>query len=143
MKLNFKDILNLLLLPFLVYECNAICLSSAPDFYNTYSVDTLSHFLGGLTIAYSIYYILSLLEKKDWILVKKNYLKAGVIITATVTIAVWWEFYEFISDYFLGTLMQPSIADTMKDLCMGMLGAVVLSIVMIYRTKKPQSPNLN
>ncbi|HSR89030.1 MAG TPA: hypothetical protein VLK22_01340 [Candidatus Udaeobacter sp.] len=86
---------------------------------------------------------MSLLEKKDWILVKKNYLKAGVIITATVTIAVWWEFYEFISDYFLGTLMQPSIADTMKDLCMGMLGAVVLSIVMIYRTKKPQSPNLN
>lgn len=139
MKLTLKDILNLLLLPFLVYEFNTNFLSFAPNFYNNYSVDTLSHFLGGLTIAYSIYYTLSLIEKNDWIIIKKNNLKAVIIVAVTVSVAVCWEFYEFLSDHFLGTLMQPSNADTIKDLSMGMLGSIIFSTIFLHKINSKKS----
>ena len=98
----------------------------AVDFYYIYSVDTLSHFLGGLSVAYSANYALSLMEKKGWITIQKNILRIVIVVSAVMTFAVLWEFYEFIYDLTLwGEPMQPSVADTIKDLSVGMLGAMI------------------
>ncbi len=134
--LNYKNIIKLLIFPVLVYMFNSIFQSVALDFYDTYSVDTLMHFLGGLSIAYSANYALSLMGKKGWITIQRNNLRAGIIVSVVMLFAVSWEFYEFLSDQFLGTFMQPSNADTMKDLCMGMIGAVIFCVVMLYRADK-------
>lgn len=134
--MNYKIVFKILLFPSLVYIFNNTFQSLAFDFYIKYSVDTLSHFLGGLSIAYSANYGLSLLEKEKWIIIKKNILRAGIIIGAVTIAAVCWEFYEFISDNFLHTGMQPNLADTIKDLCMGMIGAVVFSATLLYRDDK-------
>ena len=135
--MNYKIIIKLLYLPFLVYVFNNTVQSLALNFYYIYSVDTLSHFLGGLSIAYSINYALTLIEQKKWITIKKNFLRATIIIGAVMTTAVLWEFYEFIYDVLaLGTAMQPSVADTIKDLCMGMIGAIVFGAGIIHKGKK-------
>ncbi len=137
MQLTSKDLFKLGIFPFLVYTFNSICQSLADDFYINYSVDTLSHFLGGLSIAYSANYALSLMEKRGWIVIHKNILRAGIIMGAVMTFAVLWEFYEFIYDLLLwGTTMQPSIADTIKDFTMAMIGVVVFSVGMLYKMKK-------
>ena len=134
MNLTYKKILKLAIFPFLVYALNDTVQSLATNFYLLYSIDTFSHFLGGIAIAYVAHSILSLLEKKRWITIQKNILRACIVLAVVMTIAVWWEFYEFLYDYFLNPTytMQPSVADTMKDLYMGMFGAIVYSIVNIY-----------
>lgn len=131
-----KNILKLGLFPFLVYLANNAIETFAQSFYLIYSVDTLSHFLGGLSIAYSANYALSLMEKKNWIHIKKTILRIGIIVSTVMTFAVLWEFYEFTSDQFLGTAMQPNSADLIKDLSMGMLGAIIFCVARSYRTNK-------
>ena len=130
--MNYKILTKLLFFPFLVYVFNSVVQSLAVDFYYLYSVDMLSHFLGGLSIAYSAYVGLSLLEKNGWITIKKNILRAVIIVGAVMTFAVLWEFYEFIYDMlFWGAPMQPSVADTIKDLDMGLIGALVFVYLKI------------
>ena len=137
MSSNYKIIFKLGIFPFLVYMFNSSFQSLAIDFYYLYSVDTLSHFLGGLSVAYSANYALSLMEKKGWITIQKNILRAGIIVSLVMTCAVLWEFYEFIYDLSLwGEIMQPSIADTIKDLSMGMIGAVIFSLFIYFEIGK-------
>lgn len=119
---------------------NSIFMALALDFYIIYHVDTFSHFLGGLTIAYCVYQIISLLQKKSWLVIEKNIIRVGIIVMSVTTVAVFWEFYEFISDQFFGTLMQPSLADTMKDLCIGMVGALVFCLIFIRKQKQTIPP---
>lgn len=134
---NYQIIFKLGIFPFLVFMFNSSFQSLAIDFYKTYSIDTLAHFLGGLSVAYSANYALSLMEKKGWITIQKNILRACIVVAAVMTFAVLWEFYEFIYDMSLwGEIMQPSVADTIKDLSIGMIGAVIFCAVNIYRADK-------
>ena len=133
MSSNYKIIIKLSIFPVLVYIFNTTFQSLASDFYITYSIDTLAHFLGGLSIAYSASYALFLMEREKWIKIQKDILKAAIVIGSVMSFAVLWEFYEFIYDLFLwGDTMQPSVADTIKDLCVGMIGAVVFSYLFVY-----------
>lgn len=143
---KFKDLLKLLIFPILVYFVNNTVQFLSENTYLLYSLDTPAHFLGGMAIAYSANYGLSLLEKRNWITIKKPILRCAIILGIVMTIAVWWEFYEFIYDYFLHPvyIMQPSVFDTMKDLYMGMFGAIVYCIGILYRADKkiPTLPNI-
>ena len=135
--MNYKIIIKLLFFPFLVYMFNSAIQSLALSFYYIYSIDTLSHFLGGMAIAFSANYALTLIEKKNWITIKKPVLRAIILVGAVMTFAVLWEFYEFTYDLYLwGITMQPGVADTIKDLCVGMLGAVVFCVAMLHRENK-------
>lgn len=135
--MNFKFIIKLAIFPVLVYIFNNAAQDFALDFYYFYSVDTLSHFLGGLSIAYSANLALSLLEQKKWITIKKSFLRAIILAGTVMIVAVLWEFYEFFHDlYMWGNVMQPSVADTIKDLCMGMIGATVFGVGIMYKEKK-------
>jgi hypothetical protein len=49
----------------------------------------------------------------------------------TTTIAVLWEIGEFLSDVFLGTNIQHDVANTMRDLILGMAGG--FSLLCIWR----------
>ncbi|TSC84915.1 MAG: hypothetical protein G01um101413_299 [Parcubacteria group bacterium Gr01-1014_13] len=143
MNLTFKKLFKLGVFPFLVYLVNNTIQFLVPEAYLLYSIDTLAHFLGGLAIAYSAHYALSMIEKKHWITIKKNILRCGIIFSIVMTIAVWWEFYEFLYDYFADTssysylfLMQPSVSDTIKDFYMATFGAIVFCIGILHQAKK-------
>lgn len=54
-------------------------------------------------------------------------------ITCTGTTAILWEFYENILDFFFDTGMVRGVEDTIVDLFVGLLGALVLSL--FYRRR--------
>ena len=110
--------------------------SFAPDFSRAVHIDTPLHLLGGLSIAYSASYALRLIEARGLIVIKNLFIRAFIVVGAVAIAAVLWEFYEFLSDHFFGTLTQPSKADTMKDLFMGMLGGLLFCLNFIGQKKK-------
>ena len=87
-------------------------------------LDTPMHFLGGVSIALSTHYFV---RYSKGVSLPALY-RFLFIVAMTVFAAVAWEWAEFIGDAMLGTVFQPSIFDTMKDLLMGTLGAVIVAI---------------
>ena len=63
---------------------------------------------------------------------------AILVFTCTTTVAVFWEFFEFSLDAILGTGFQNSIGDTLKDIVLAMLGAMV--VLMWFHGKLKQEP---
>jgi uncharacterized membrane protein YagU involved in acid resistance len=92
-------------------------------------VDMLLHFLGGVMVA-SIFFILA--EKKfPLIELPVGYL-AGVlaVVSFVVLIGVFWEFYEYLLDYFL-YVHQMELPDTLSDLFFDFLGGTLASTVYL------------
>lgn len=53
---------------------------------------------------------------------KLSLVDALLVLAAISTVAVFWEFGEYVSDVVLRTALQRGLADTLKDLAMGMSG---------------------
>jgi hypothetical protein len=98
----------------------------------TQRFDHLLHFLGGASIAYFLFGFLDALPSvcariPGWI-------KHLLVFTSACTVALFWEFAEFASDWFLGTTVQRSLSETMLDLAYGVAGASsTLLVVAAYR----------
>ena len=85
------------------------------------------HFLGGVAAAYFFIRIPMLLPQFFGAPTPATlYLLA---LGLTCTVALLWEFGEFLSDTLLGTRIQRSIGNTMRDLFNGMLGALLFILV--------------
>jgi len=90
--------------------------------------DSLLHMLGGAFSATVFIYVFSC----KWQLFdsKKNFLYTLATIAGLVAlVGVTWEFYEFLIDAALGSLAQPSLADTIKDLANDLLGGTITTIM--------------
>lgn len=87
--------------------------------------DTPMHFAGGMAIALSTYYYLQTDKETKTSLISFF----QILVGTTAIAAIFWEFFEFTIDYFYQTHNQISIADTMKDLAMGLLGAIIIAII--------------
>ena len=59
-----------------------------------------------------------------------------LLLSLTSTVAVFWEFAEFISDQLLATNLQPSIANTMQDQSLGILGGGTWALIYFKRDWK-------
>lgn len=119
-----KDIFKISFFPLVVFMASEIGYKIFPTWAEGFHFDNYLHFVGGMSIALSIAYIVNLFDEE--IFRKNNRLaKAYLITTSVIAVAVFWEFYEFLHDQMYGTKFQPSIADTMKDLFLGMLGSAV------------------
>jgi hypothetical protein len=117
------------LFPFLVYIAHLI----ARDVLHLYArfpdVDMPFHYIGGLAIAYTASQILSHLESEKITLPLDRMIFLVLLLSITATTAVFWEFAEFISDQALGTQLQPSIANTMQDQFLGILGGGTWALI--------------
>jgi hypothetical protein len=87
-------------------------------------VDPYLHVLGGAACQYFFYNLLSL--PFSWIGTLTRYAKTIFAFTLTCTVATLWEFGEFVSDRNLGTHLQESIPETIGDLALGLLGAIIV-----------------
>jgi hypothetical protein len=95
---------------------------------NAYSIDhidSLMHFAGGIALGTLVAGSLSLAAHRNWCPWPGPLLEAVLIISLVVTGAVTWECYEWLSDRYLGTLLQLTVDDTIKDLALGLMGGVV------------------
>ncbi len=129
---QIKTYFPIIVWPALVFAIHL--LSQELGFYNKITwLDTPMHFIGGMAIAAGSYSIFSHLEKKNE-LKTNSIVKIFLAISITALAAVLWEFSEYISDSILHSHMQSSIYDTMKDLNMGLLGAIAVSL---FKNRKP------
>ena len=85
-------------------------------------VDPIMHFLGGTAAALFLRHAASVAGRQLGVLTK-----LGLDLLAfglTCATALFWEFGEFASDLLLGTRTQRSLGNTMRDLALGVGGAV-------------------
>ena len=89
-------------------------------------LDIPTHFLGGVAITY--FYLSAIRNSQKFLGDIPLPVQVLLAVTSTGTTTVLWEFYENIVDYFLGTNMVLGLGDTLKDMFLGLLGAVVLAL---------------
>jgi hypothetical protein len=107
------------------------------DLYRMFpNVDIPFHYMGGLSIAYTSAQILSYLESEKITAMQNRILFLVLLLSLTATAAVFWEFAEFISDQLLATHLQPSIANTMQDQFLGILGGGTWAFIYFKRDKR-------
>jgi hypothetical protein len=95
---------------------------------NAYSVthlDSLMHFCGGIALGLMISSLLTWAVRRAWFPWPGQLIEAVLIVALVASGAVCWEFYEWLSDRYLGTLLQLTLDDTIKDLALGLSGGVV------------------
>lgn len=89
-------------------------------------LDIPMHFVGGASIAYSFILVFRSLKKE--VIVKEKFLKVILIFAFVCVAAVFWEFGEFLADYFFNWGLQVSLEDTIIDLFLGLFGGLVTAI---------------
>jgi hypothetical protein len=94
------------------------------------NMDIPFHYLGGLSIAWTSAQLLSYLEQERIISRLNRVIFMVLILSLTATAAVFWEFAEFIGDRLFDTNIQISLANTMQDQFLGVLGG--MTIVFVY-----------
>lgn len=98
--------------------------------YQTFEwLDIPMHFIGGLSVAYMGLLFLNYFRRKHVIDLYSKTLNFMIIISFVAFVAVLWEFFEFLLKTFFELNTQPSVADTIGDLFMGLVGAVAGWIV--------------
>lgn len=122
--------------PIVVFACHVVLLLLL-NTYNIFpNIDILMHYLGGLSMGYSCLLGLMFLQRDKLISSLDMIIELALIFTSVATIAVFWEFGEFTIDHVLGKNVQVSLANTMQDLLMGILGA--LTVVVSQLVKRPK-----
>lgn len=87
-------------------------------------VDPVMHFLGGAAVAFFFRRAAVISEE---ILGAPSPLALDLVAFGLAcTAALFWEFGELLSDLVLGSHIQVSAANTLRDLALGLTGAVVL-----------------
>lgn len=132
-KFTAHDLVRLALYPYLVYLLNVALISLFPYAVEVYRLDIPLHLLGGLSIAASVSYLLRWLEANGRVIIRQRFYQAFLIVAMVTLAAVLWEWYEFLHDHFFGSRYQPSKADTMKDLAIGMLGGALYCVSLLKK----------
>jgi hypothetical protein len=95
-------------------------------------LDIPTHFMGGVAITY--FYRAAIRNSQKFVGEIPLPIQILFAFTCTGTTTVFWEFYENIFDFLFGTDMVRSLEDTIVDLFLGLLGALVLSL--LYRGRR-------
>lgn len=95
-------------------------------------LDIPVHFMGGVVITY--FYRVAIRNSEKLVGEVPFPIQVLFAITCTGTTTVLWEFYENLLDYFAGTQMVRGVQDTIVDLFVGLVGALMLSL--FYRRRR-------
>jgi hypothetical protein len=87
--------------------------------------DIPMHILGGMVIAFSIISVLRLYKNK--VIIKNRFLEILIILGLFSLIAIFWEFYEYLSRIILN-ITPGTIEDTLSDFMFGLIGALIISL---------------
>jgi len=94
-------------------------------------LDIPTHFLGGIAITY--FYRVAIRNSQDFLEEIPYPIQVLFAFTATGTTVIFWEFYENILDFLFHAHNVLGLADTLKDMVNGLLGALVFTI--FYRRR--------
>ena len=97
------------------------------DLYDLFPpLDIPSHLLGGAAITY--FYRSAIRNSQTIVRDIPDLIQTLLAFTCTGTTIIFWEFYENGLDYFLGTHMVRGLEDTLQDMLLGLMGALVFSL---------------
>ncbi|HEY7181561.1 MAG TPA: hypothetical protein VIC84_09085, partial [Blastocatellia bacterium] len=100
-------------------------------------VDPIMHFTGGVAAAY--FFRKASLIGNEVLGSLTDFSRDLLSFGLTCSIALFWEIAEFSSDTFLGTNVQISNANTMRDLILGIVGALVFLLFRRLVSRKKRS----
>jgi hypothetical protein len=89
-------------------------------------LDIPTHFLGGAAITY--FYRAAIRHSQELMGEIPFPVQVLFAFTCTGTTTIFWEFYEYIFDFFFHTRMVRGVTDTTVDFFVGLLGALVVSV---------------
>ncbi|MFM9960414.1 MAG: hypothetical protein ACKV2Q_04230 [Planctomycetaceae bacterium] len=110
------------LLVFGIHVVGILCFDiyrAVPDF------DIPMHFIGGVAIAHFFGMCYRTADRMRLLGEPSGVMFPPLILGLTSLAAVVWEFAEFLADRQFGLHTQPSLADTLLDLLMGLFGGAV------------------
>lgn len=140
-KSNIFHLFVIFLPPIIVFGIHSI-MSLGFHAYNIYPwIDTPMHFIGGIAMSYSFVILLKSLQESGIMPTLDTYLNIFFSFTIIVTIAVFWEFLEFIAGYIFDANIQVSLPNTMKDLFLGSLGGLLVCLLFKYYQPAKLKPN--
>ena len=96
------------------------------------SLDIPTHFLGGAVITY--FYRVAIQNAQKLVGEIPFPIQVIFAFTCAGTTMIFWEFYEYIFDFFFNTQMVRGVTDTTVDFFVGLLGALTLSLFYRRRT---------
>ena len=94
-------------------------------------LDIPTHFMGGVVITY--FYRVAIRNVQRLAGEIPFSVQVLFAFTCTGTTTIFWEFYEYIFDFFFDTQMVRGVTDTTVDFFVGLLGALVFSL--LYRRR--------
>jgi hypothetical protein len=107
--------------------------------FHTYAawpdVDIIMHFAGGFAIAFFVSGCFRALPRGEVNRSRIVLLELLLIGSLTATIAVFWEFREFANDQIFGTNSQVSLANTMQDLAVGIMGSGLFILIRAWQLR--------
>lgn len=122
---------------FTLFLWASFALGEVSNFYQQYLFfDKVLHFNSGILLGllgFFIIYTLYYLRKIEF-----NYIIMGIFIFSfSVMLGTIWEMFEFFMDHQFGLMMQGSLWDTMWDLIIDSIGAIIVAILgTIYVKRK-------
>ncbi len=131
-----KSVLSLLAFfwfPFLVYLLHVFLARVVHAYAACPRIDVPMHFLGGVAITTSFYGLFRFLQERKKISVLDRGVLLLLLFCLAVTAAVFWEFAEFLQDYYFDTNSQISKVNIMRDLFVGTMGSLSAIIVLRFR----------
>jgi len=104
------------------------------DIYAKYpNYDIISHTVGGAAIAYLFYAAYRAPNSNKFIGTHSKFSFFLFSLSFCALVCVGWEFFEWLTDRYLGTDFQLGQSDTIGDFFFGLLGA---SVVGFWATRK-------
>ena len=94
-------------------------------------LDIPTHFLGGVAITY--FYRVAIRNVQRRVGEIPFPVQVLFAFTCTGTTTIFWEFYEYLFDFFFDTQMVRGVTDTTVDFFVGLLGALVFTL--LYRQR--------
>lgn len=91
-------------------------------------MDIPLHLLGGFAAAAAFVWILPFVVAPETLRAIPKALAMVSILGFTALVTIAWEVLEHFIDHFLGTRLQRSIPDTLKDMLVGLAGAALVAL---------------
>ena len=98
--------------------------------------DIPMHLIGGVAITYSAFVVLDYFKKQNILSIKWMPLDILILLGLAALAATTWELMEFTFDLYFNTGLQASLLDTVKDLCIGLIGGGIVAITSTLINKK-------
>lgn len=127
-------------LPMLAVFIVQLCIQYNPygDLYMSWPpLDIPMHFLGGFATAWSLQRLYWKYAKTGGLMIRPPLLFFLCLVSLSALVGVAWEGYEYIHDLLYPLHhFQPSVADTMGDLALDVVGGAVFAILSLFFGRK-------